>query len=37
MQWKPKKRKMTLIHNLNFECCVGLDLANCNSLLALML
>jgi hypothetical protein len=37
MQWQPKGRKMTLIHTLKFGCCVGLDLANCTSPLALML
>jgi len=37
MQWQFKERKMTLIHNLKFGCCVALDFANCTSLLAFML
>jgi hypothetical protein len=37
MQWQPKKRKMTLIQNSKFGCCVGLDPTNCTSPLALML
>ncbi len=37
MQWQPKERKTNLIHNLKFGCCVGLDLVNCTSLLALVL
>jgi hypothetical protein len=37
IQWQPKEKKMTLIHNSKFGFCVGLDLANCTSPLALML